>query len=79
MALPAGLSVGFAKETDEKIYRDYGTYVLLGDSVAAGYNDLHPNMDCAFNRVEGSYGAIVADTLGAELIPMASPGLKTII
>lgn len=77
LALAAGLSVGFAEETDEKNYRDYGTYVLLGDSVAAGYDDLNPSMDCAFNRVEGSYGAIVADTLGAELIPMASPGFRT--
>ena len=77
LALAAGMSVGFARENREKNYRDYGTYVLLGDSIAAGYNDLEPSMDCAFNRVEGSYGAIVADTIGAELIPMASPGFRT--
>lgn len=61
----------------EKEYCDYGTYVLLGDSVAAGYNDV-TWIDCEFKRVDTSYGAIVADTIGAELIPMACPGFRTI-
>ncbi len=60
-----------------KKYYNYGKYVLLGDSVAAGYNDL-VYVDCEFKRVENSYGAIVADTIGAEYIPMACPGFRTI-
>lgn len=60
-----------------KKYYHYGKYVLLGDSVAAGYNDI-VYVDSEFKRVEGSYGAIVADTLGAEYIPMACPGFRTI-
>ena len=62
---------------ENKKYYDYGKYVLLGDSVAAGHNDL-VYIDCEFKRVDGSYGAIVADTLGAEFIPMACPGFRTI-
>ncbi|HIT53446.1 MAG TPA: S-layer homology domain-containing protein [Candidatus Fimivicinus intestinavium] len=76
LALLAGMSVCFAGN-DGKQYHNYGTYVLLGDSIAAGYSDVEP-VDCEFTRVEGSYSAIVADTIGAELIPMACPGFRTI-
>lgn len=60
-----------------KKYYSYGKYVLLGDSVASGHNDL-VYIDSEFKRVEGSYGAIVADAIGAEYIPMACPGFRTI-
>lgn len=58
-------------------YGDYDTYVLLGDSVASGYNDID-YLDTEFVRVDHSYAAIVADTIGAELIPMACPGFRTV-
>lgn len=61
----------------EKKYFDYGTYVLLGDSVASGHNDL-VHVDSEFKRVDDSYGAYVADELGVEYIPMACPGTRTI-
>lgn len=57
-------------------YPEYGTYVLLGDSVASGYND-REEIDTEFVRIDYSYGAIVADTLGTEYIPMACPGFRT--
>lgn len=50
---------------DGKQYYYYGTYVLLGDSVASGHNDL-VYVDSEFKRVEDSYGAYVADELGVE-------------
>ena len=62
---------------DGKQYYDYGTYVLLGDSVASGHNDL-VYVDSEFKRVDDSYGAYVADELGVEYIPMACPGTRTI-
>lgn len=62
---------------DGKQYYDYGTYVLLGDSVASGHNDL-VYVDSEFKRVDDSYGAYVADTLGVKYIPMACPGFRTI-
>ena len=46
----------------EKKYYDYGTYVVLGDSVASGHNDL-VYVDSEFKRVDDSYGAYVADEL----------------
>lgn len=61
----------------EKKYFYYGTYVLLGDSVASGHNDL-VHVDSEFKRVDDSYGAYVADELGVEYIPMACPGTRTI-
>ncbi len=62
---------------DGKQYYDYGTYVLLGDSVASGHNDL-VYVDSEFKRVDDYYGAYVADELGVEYIPMACPGTRTI-
>lgn len=61
----------------DKKYVDYGKYVLLGDSVASGHNDL-VHVDSEFKRVDDSYGAYVADELGVEYIPMACPGFRTI-
>lgn len=76
IAMLTSLGVCFAQSA-QKEYCNYGTYVVLGDSVAAGYDDLNW-VDCEFKRVDTSYGAIVADVIGAELIPMACPGFRTI-
>ena len=73
--LTCGFVTCFAAEGKE--YYDYGTYVLLGDSVASGHNDL-VYVDSEFKRVDDSYGAYVADDLGVEYIPMACPGFRTI-
>ena len=61
----------------EKEHFVYEKYVLLGDSVASGHDDIlyEPT---EFIRFEGSYADLVADALGAELIPMACPGFRTI-
>ena len=79
--LAFGSAVCFAADStesaDAKKYYDYGTYVLLGDSVASGHNDL-VYVDSEFKRVENSYGAYVADDLGVKYIPMACPGFRTI-
>ena len=61
----------------EKSYYDYDKYVLLGDSVASGHDDIL-YLPTEFIRVEGSYSDLVADALGAELIPMACPGFRTV-
>lgn len=60
----------------EKKYDDYGSYVLLGDSVASGWSDV-VEKETRFVRVEGSYGAYVADDLGVEYHPMACIGFRT--
>lgn len=73
--LTCGVVTCFAAEGKE--YYDYGTYVLLGDSVASGHNDL-VYVDSEFKRVDDSYGAYVADDLGVDYIPMACPGFRTI-
>ena len=79
--LAFGSSVCFAADStesaDAKKYYDYGTYVLLGDSVASGHNDL-VYVDSEFKRVENSFGAYVADALGVNYVPMACPGFRTI-
>ena len=79
--LAFGSAVCFAADStesaDAKKYYDYGTYVLLGDSVASGHNDL-VYVDSEFKRVENSYGAYVADALGVNYVPMACPGFRTI-
>ncbi|MBQ8228109.1 MAG: S-layer homology domain-containing protein [Clostridia bacterium] len=60
----------------EKVYEDYGSYVLLGDSVASGWSDVE-HRETRFVRVEGSYGAFLADDLGVEYHPMACIGFRT--
>lgn len=60
----------------EKKYDDYGSYVLLGDSVASGWSDV-VEKETRFVRVEGSYGAHVADDLGVTYHPMACIGFRT--
>ena len=61
----------------EKKYEDYGSYVLLGDSVASGWSDVEKR-ETRFVRVEGSYGAFIADDLGVEYHPMACIGFRTV-
>ncbi len=61
----------------EKKYENYGSYVLLGDSVASGWSDVEEK-ETRFVRVEGSYGAFVADDLGVEYYPMACVGFRTV-
>lgn len=75
ISLLAGLFTVFASA--EKEYFTYEKYVLLGDSVASGHDDIL-YLPTEFIRVEGSYSDLVADALGAELIPMACPGFRTI-
>lgn len=55
----------------------YSTYLLLGDSVAEGY--ALPGFDRTkrFTRVEGSYGAYVADAVKAKTyLPYAQDGFR---
>ncbi len=61
----------------EKNHFDYGSYVLLGDSVASGWSDIE-DRDTCFTRVEGSYGALLADDLGVAYHPMACIGFRTL-
>lgn len=74
VALLAGMFTCFASA---KTHYEYKKYVLLGDSVASGHDDIL-YLPTEFIRVEGSYSDLVADALGAELIPMACPGFRTI-
>ena len=76
-ALMSSVAVCFAAEPKEKKYYDYGSYVLLGDSVASGWSDVEER-ETRFVRVEGSYGAHVADDLGVEYFPMACIGFRTV-
>ena len=75
IALLSSLSVCFA--VSEKKHLDYGSYVLLGDSVASGWSDIE-HRESTFKRVEGSYGALIADDLGVDTFhPMACIGFRT--
>lgn len=76
LSIVMSLSVCFATGT-EKQYDDYGTYVLLGDSVASGYNDVE-YVFSEFTRVENSYSDFVAKDLGVDFIPLACPGFRTL-
>ena len=77
LCLLSGLSVCFAADTEKK-YLDYKSYVLLGDSVASGWSDVE-EIESRFVRVEGSYGAYLADDLGVEEYhPMACIGFRTV-
>lgn len=56
----------------------YKNYVLLGDSIASGWSDVE-DIESRFVRVDGSYGAYVADDLGVEnYYPMACIGFRTV-
>lgn len=76
LVLLSGTFVCFAADS-EKQYHDYEKVLLLGDSEASGFTDYGNEMS-EFTRVDDSYAAYVADELGAELIPMACPGFRTL-
>ena len=75
LTLVASCFVTMAADTGKK-YHDYGSYVLLGDSVASGWSDIE-HRESTFKRVEGSYGAHIADDLGVTYYPMACIGFRT--
>lgn len=77
LAMLASVCFTFAGAASDKTYRHYDKLVLLGDSVAAGYDE-QEWVNTEFVRVDHSYSAIVADTLGAELVPLACQGFRTI-
>ena len=74
LAMLSSFGVCFAAK--EKKHLDYGSYVLLGDSIACGWSDIEEK-DTSFTRVEGSYGAILADTLEVDYHPRACIGFRT--
>ena len=76
LTLLSGVFTAFALDS-EKEYYDYGTYVLLGDSVASGYRDFNYR-DTEFKFAPDSYSDFVSKDLGVELIPMACPGFRTV-
>ena len=76
LTLVASCFVTMAADTGKK-YHDYGSYVLLGDSIACGWSDIEER-DTSFTRVEGSYGAFIADDIGVTLHPRACIGFRTL-
>ena len=76
LILVSGSFVCFAADS-EKQYHEYKKVMLLGDSEASGFTDYGDEMS-EFNRVDDSYAAYVADEFGAEFLPMACPGFRTI-
>ncbi|MBQ1995821.1 MAG: S-layer homology domain-containing protein [Clostridia bacterium] len=61
----------------EKQYHKYDKYLLLGDSEASGFRDFEYRMT-EFTFAPDSYSDFIAQELGAELIPMACPGFRTV-
>ena len=90
LTLMSGLFTCFASESKyEKKYEDYGSYVLLGDSVASGYRDVMSDNDDAYNkqygetayfRVPGSYADVLANAIieDKSMTAFAGPGYRTI-
>ncbi|MBO5936067.1 MAG: hypothetical protein J6Q79_00460 [Clostridia bacterium] len=76
IAMVSSFCLCFAS-AEEKQYDNYEKVMLLGDSEASGFADYSDVMS-EFTRVDDSYAAYVADELGAEFIPMACPGFRTI-
>ena len=74
--LISGSFVCFA-EDNSKQYHNYEKVLLLGDSQASGYSD-YRDIYSEFCYVEESYAAYLAKDLGAELLPFACPGFRTI-
>ncbi len=60
-----------------KNYKKYENYVLLGDSSVSGFLDWSEWVG-TFERVDGSFSAIVADTLGCNFYPRACQGFRTV-
>ena len=76
LIIVCGSFVCFAVE-GEKQYHKYEKVMLLGDSEASGFTDYGDEMS-EFARVDDSYAAYIADEFGAEYLPMACPGFRTI-
>ena len=76
LVLISGSLVCFAAD-DSKQYHNYEKVLLLGDSQASGYSD-YRDVYSEFCYVEESYAAYLAKDLGAELLPFACPGFRTI-
>ena len=76
LVIVSGSFVCFAVDSEKQHY-NYEKVLLLGDSEASGYTDFtYKNTE--FIRIDDSYAAYVADHFGAELIPMACPGFRTL-
>ena len=60
-----------------KQYHKYDKVLLLGDSQNSGFSD-YRDVFSEYTRVDDSFAAYVADDLGAELLPYACPGFRTI-
>ena len=60
-----------------KVYHKYDKYVLLGDSIASGYTDF-AYRNTEFTFAPNSYSDFLAQDLGAELVPLACPGFRTL-
>ena len=69
-------SLIFTVNASEKQYFDYNKVLLLGDSEASGFTDYGDEFS-EFTRVDDSYAAYIADYFGAEYVPMACPGFRT--
>ena len=76
LLLLSGSFVCFAAD-GEKQYHKYDKYLLLGDSEASGFRDYQYRMT-EFTFAPDSYSDFIAQELGAELIPMACPGFRTV-
>ena len=76
VALLAGILCVGANAAAAETVKHYDTYVCMGDSIAAGFGDYAKSTYC-FERVDVAYHAIVADAVGAELIPIAHVGTRT--
>lgn len=74
----SGTFTCFAYDFGGKDVSGYQNYVLLGDSIASGWSDVE-SIESRFVRVDGSYGAYVADDLEVEnYYPMACIGFRTV-
>ena len=73
--LLAGSCVSLADAA--KDYSGYRVYVCLGDSIPAGIGETN-STEKFLHRTPGAYPDIVANTIGAELIPLACAGSRTI-
>ena len=76
LVIVSGSFVCFAVDS-EKQYYDYEKVLLLGDSQASGFTD-YGNEETEFTYAPDSFAAYVANDLGAELLPMACPGFRSV-
>lgn len=76
LVLASGSFVCLAADSGKQ-YHKYEKYLLLGDSEASGFRDFEYRMT-EFTFAPDSYSDFIAQELGAELIPMACPGFRTV-